>query len=361
MDKYYHRTNNLDAIASSGKISALKHLVRNNPDIEIEVEPRAGGSNLGGLLSDRARMRVADAYSAMSGVKDVDNVFLTRSVLPSKSYGKYVIEKTLLTPKLNTKLNLIANEYISPRELSVRYNANVYAPDDEVQKLREDHGHLNILPMSDLTASEASLADHARTLYAKLTKSASMAGILGTAGAGALLYANRDRLLGYHKVFHGTSGAAAESIINEGLDPNWGGKGGAAEIADRGDFVEQSKGKVHFSKLRRVARGYADTVDPDSGVLLKAYIPHRQWDNAEVDSDASWGANSNKNVAATTSDKITVQNLKAKASDYLNLDNLSDYYSTESGRDRAIAGIGISVAGGTALGFAAKNLLKTLR
>lgn len=115
MDTYYHRTNNIDAIASTGRIKALKHLVRSNPELEIEVEPSAGGRNLGGLRSNRERMPVAEAYDTMKGIKDVDNVFLSKDVLPSDSYGKYVVEKSLNSPRFNTKLNLIANEYIHPR------------------------------------------------------------------------------------------------------------------------------------------------------------------------------------------------------------------------------------------------------
>lgn len=172
MDTYYHRTNNLDPIASTGRIKALKHLARSNPDLEIEVEPGAGGRNLGGLRSNRERMAVTDAYDAMKDVKDVDNVFLSKDVLPSESYGKYVIEKNLRSPKFNTKLNLIANEYIHPREISVKHNAAVYVPDEEHEDMSSRYSHLDIKRMSELEARKAGLADHARTLYQKMTKKA---------------------------------------------------------------------------------------------------------------------------------------------------------------------------------------------
>lgn len=174
MDTFYHRTNNIDSIVSSGRVKALKHLARNNPELEIEVEPGAGGGNLGGLKSNREVMKATDAYEAMRDVKDVDNVFVTKDVLPSESYGKYVIEKSLSNPKFNTKLNLIANEYITPRELSVRNNATVYIPDEEFPGMSDKYKGVNFRSMSELKARQASLVDHARTLFGKITKSASI-------------------------------------------------------------------------------------------------------------------------------------------------------------------------------------------
>lgn len=172
MDKFYHRTNNLDSIVSSGRVKALKHLARSNPDLELEVEPGAGGGNLGGLRSARETMTAANAYEVMRGVKDVDNVFVTKGVLPSESYGKYVIEKDLKNPRFNTKLNLIANEYITGRELSVKSNATVYVPDEEFPGMSDKYQGVNFRSMSELNARQASLADHARTLFGKLTKKA---------------------------------------------------------------------------------------------------------------------------------------------------------------------------------------------
>ncbi len=215
---------------------------------------------------------------------------------------------------------------------------------------------------SELQAHGASLVDHARTLYQKLTKSAAILPVAaGVAGGLGILYGERDRLLGYHKIYHGTSRRAADAIALTGLDPNWGGKGGAAENAQRGDYVDNSQNKVHFTKLRRVAQGYADTVGTEGGKVLTAYIPHSLWDEAQVDPDASWGLNRNKRVAATTHDAITVQNLKHQAMDYANMENLEAYLDTESGRERALSGLATAIAGGTALGLAAKKLAKVIR
>ena len=363
MNKFYHRTNNLDSIASSGRVKALKHLARSHGDLEVEVEPGAGGSNWGGLKSNRSTMSAQDAYEAMRGIKDVDNIFVTKDVLPSESYGKYVIEKNLKNPKFNTKLNLIANEYITPRELSVRSNSTVYAPEEELPELMGKYRDVRFRSMSELSARQANLKDHAKTLFGKITKSAGITPVaIGSLAAGALALRNRDRLLGYHKVYHGTSGSAADSIQREGLDPNWGGKGGAAETAQNTDmgsgFVNNSHNKVHYTKLRRVAQGYADTVDKDGGRVLTAYIPNSQWDESEVDPDARWGMNTSKNVAATTYDPITVQNLKASALDYSTKENLKDYYSTGSGLARAATGVSIAAGGGLAAGLAAKALTK---
>lgn len=174
MDTFYHRTNNLDAIATSGRVKALKHLATNTPDLEVEVEPGAWGSNLGGLSSSRSKMLASEAYDLMKDVKDVGSVFLSKEVLPSLSYGKYVIEKSLRNPKRNTSLNLIANEYITPRELSVRHNATVYVPKDELSDAVSKYKGIKFRSIDDLKARNANLVDHARTLYSKITKQANL-------------------------------------------------------------------------------------------------------------------------------------------------------------------------------------------
>lgn len=173
MDTFYHRTNNLAALAS-GRIKALKHLARDNPDLELEVESGAGGRNLGGLVSAREKLRAQDAYTKMQGVKDVDNVFLTKDTLSSDSYGKYIVEKKMRSPTLNPKMNLIANEYITPRALSLKSNATVYAPDEELEGLREKHKDILFRGHSEMNARKANLVDTARTLGQKLMKSASI-------------------------------------------------------------------------------------------------------------------------------------------------------------------------------------------
>lgn len=172
MDQYYHRTNNIDAIVTSGRVQALKHLARSNPDLEVEVESGASGSNFGGLASNRETLRAADAYDKMKGVKDVDRIFVTKSVLPPVSYGKYIIEKKLRSTKENVKLNLIPNEHTTGRSLSVRSNANIYVPDDEHEYLSNKFSSTNFMPMSQLKARQATLTDRAKSLYRKLTKSA---------------------------------------------------------------------------------------------------------------------------------------------------------------------------------------------
>lgn len=172
MNKFYHRTNNLDKILSSGRIKALKHIALSDPDAEIEVEHGSRGSNLGGTYSNRLSMKASDAYNLLKERKDVNNVFVTKEVLPPTSYGKYVIEKSLKSPTLNDRLNLISNEYISNRALSVNSNANVYVPDDEHEGLTQMYSGVNFIPMSQLNARKATLVDLARTLHGKLTKSA---------------------------------------------------------------------------------------------------------------------------------------------------------------------------------------------
>ena len=153
----------------AGKVMSLKHLARYSPDTEVSVESKANGSNLGGLVSNRRTLSATDAYDIMTGVKDVDNVFLTKdTILPESSgYGKYIIEKNLRIPTLNSKLNLIANEYKHNRALSIRNNSTVYIPDEEYQEFKILHPEINIRPRSTLTARESTLGDTARTLWAK--------------------------------------------------------------------------------------------------------------------------------------------------------------------------------------------------
>lgn len=172
MDQYYHRTNNLEPILSSGRIKALKHLAKSNPDLEVEVEHGASGSNLGGMYSNRSRMLAADAYKIMKDTKNVDDVFMTREVLPPEGYGKYVIEKTLKNARPNLDVNLIPNEYLSNRALSVNSNVKVYVPDEEHEELSSRFSSNKFIPMSKLKARQVTLSDRAKTLYGKLTKKA---------------------------------------------------------------------------------------------------------------------------------------------------------------------------------------------
>lgn len=170
---FYHRTNNLHPILDTGRVETLKHIARRDPDSEIEVEPDAGGKNLGGLASSRTIMRAEDALEHMKGTKVVDKVFLSRDTLPNESYGRYVIEKNLKSPLFHTALNLIPNEYTSGRALSVKHNANIYVPNDEYAALSKSNPKYNIRSIDDLEVRDTTLKDRLSTLARKLTKSAS--------------------------------------------------------------------------------------------------------------------------------------------------------------------------------------------
>ena len=86
-----------------------------------------------------------------------------------------------------------------------------------------------------------------------------------------------DRATGWQTAWHGTNPENAESIKSIGLDPLQGGrKGGGGSLDTTSSskaplwFSETSKGKVHITTRKGIARAYARLKDSD-GNLIMAY------------------------------------------------------------------------------------------
>lgn len=86
------------------------------------------------------------------------------------------------------------------------------------------------------------------------------------AAGGLLVHMNAGkvapRVIGYHKMYHGTGAHNVESIKETGLDPKYGGKtGGAADFHGSENFKRNSSGKVHMSPHKISARMMSNFVD----------------------------------------------------------------------------------------------------
>lgn len=205
----------------------------------------------------------------------------------------------------------------------------------------------------------------------------------GVTGA-ALASGAPSRLLGYHNVYHGTSKGVAEKIRAEGFDPSKGGSGAAGHSGSQG-FIDQSKGKVHVSKHKYIARGFAAyTTDAEKlrqkgfssskvhskastsmmkgmfnpfsrkGEVIKSRISDNAWRN-HFEKDPHMGGD--KNTAATTSKKISTSSIVGHKdnkgiSQFLNKKHLKNYYSQSSGKIRGLAGLGLGLSGAGLIGQA---------
>lgn len=219
------------------------------------------------------------------------------------------------------------------------------------------------------------------------------------AGVGASLVTKApEKLLGYHTVYHGTSNKNAEKIKEHGFDPSHGGTR-SAKLRER--YVENSKGKMHFTKNRASAAGYAGDIglhlraaarknpeapDIDSaiakgykdylfrgkGKIVKARIPHKMWQKMDFDFDSYSGAEhlakdrysaaaeSLKEKASTYNKKIGSQFVAGgKGSkgigNFLHRNHLRGYYGSASGKKRALVGLAQLTTGTGAIGLAAKH------
>lgn len=183
-------------------------------------------------------------------------------------------------------------------------------------------------------------------------------------GAGLLAAkASVPRLLGYHKVYHGTSVEKANKILREGFDPARGGSGAAK--GHRG-FERQSAGKVHVTKspiISRMFAAFTERGEPltsqkqmkqalkDSlvfkGKTLTARIPESYWNAMRPDPDMG----SVKDTAATFHHKIDPKYVSRAGGvggvlPHLSPRHLLKYYKANP--KRALTGLGLA-AGGSAL------------
>ena len=172
--------------------------------------------------------------------------------------------------------------------------------------------------------------------------------VYGAAGAG-LVYHSPSHLLGYTKVYHGTDAETAKKIHEQGMDPAKGGSG-AANL--RPDYVENSKGKVHVSRMKTYAEMYANIGkhSKGKGQVVTARIPRKHWD--EMDHDKDGGVN--KRMAATTTKKIDSEFIAKKPlggiKAHMTRDNILNHIKSNpksfaTGVGRLGAGIGLMAAG----------------
>jgi hypothetical protein len=85
---------------------------------------------------------------------------------------------------------------------------------------------------------------------------AALVGGLGALGTLAMPE-GASRVLGYQPIFHGTTAQAAAEIARTGIDPTFGGTGGAAAAIQDPKYIEHSKGHVHVTTDSGRAQRYA--------------------------------------------------------------------------------------------------------
>lgn len=103
-------------------------------------------------------------------------------------------------------------------------------------------------------------------------------GLAGLTGTGALVVASphtKGKLLGYKRVYHGTSPENKQKILEEGLKASHGGKGGAGAAVESEYFKTRSAGKVHVTGIKPVAHQFssitADRIGKEIEDLYNAY------------------------------------------------------------------------------------------
>lgn len=177
---------NIENILRDGAIYPLSKVVQNNQDKMVSVEPTKSRK--------RELMRASDAIDKMKGVKDVDSIFLSRDgYVPS--YGEHIIVKNLKHPKFNSRINLVPNEYKTQRPLSLKHNATVYVPDEEVNTLSMKYPNIKMMPLSQIPLKRLGAPDVAKTFMQKLLSTSSMGKIAEDMGIIPSISNTRERLL----------------------------------------------------------------------------------------------------------------------------------------------------------------------
>jgi len=211
---------------------------------------------------------------------------------------------------------------------------------------------------------------------------------IGTIGTG-IATGQADKILGYHKVYHGTSKDIDQKIQKEGFDPKMGGTG-SAKYSNK--FVSQSAGKVHVTKNKLLANlfgsklmhrmqpgfdidrsGKATFEDIKNSKVVTARVPHQSWRgfNADPDMPKPGGSrfdydpkdSAHKNHAATTSKRISPKYVSGGEGskgilNFVHKNHLKNYYRSADGMARGLKGAAIAGVGAAITGFAAHSLKK---
>jgi hypothetical protein len=234
---------------------------------------------------------------------------------------------------------------------------------------------------------------------------------LEVGAGGYALSQSADKVLGYHNLHHGTSKSNAENIMKEGFKPSAGGSG-AAKHSGSSEFVDQSKGKVHFTKDKHTARffaGYTEHAEANptpvspprqkttfsglfddihdnldairkqrahlehisagrsaelnpfstQGKVLKARVSDKAYQ--EFEKDPHMGGS--KSRASTTNKSVDPASIVGHEKNkgikqFLNKRHLKDYYSTTKGKIRGGAGLVLGLGGVGLIGHAIQERLK---
>lgn len=86
---------------------------------------------------------------------------------------------------------------------------------------------------------------------------------LGVGGATAI-GSSKNMILGKKRMYHGTSKENWDKIKHEGLRADKGGRGGASVTAGSNQYIKNSKGKVHVTKVKPLANLYSNMNKKDS-------------------------------------------------------------------------------------------------
>ena len=202
------------------------------------------------------------------------------------------------------------------------------------------------------------------------TEKAVAEGVVG----GYLMSKAPSRLIGYHNLYHGTTKETGAKILKEGFDPSKGGTGAAA-ASGRSHFKTNSTNRVHFTRIKPIAKMFAGyrhdaalnggkgaeqlqsrDMFNNKGKVIKARVSHGEWQKS-FQKDPDMGG---KYTAATTTKKVMPKSIVGSAehkgiAGFATKDKLKGYYSTASGRQRGLRGAGIGVAGAGLLYHAVKS------
>lgn len=190
------------------------------------------------------------------------------------------------------------------------------------------------------------------------------------AAGGLLVHMNAGkvapRVIGYHKMYHGTGAHNVESIKKHGLDPKYGGKaGGAADLHGLDRFKKNSSGKVHMSPHKGAARMMANFGDlkkanPDmdnmqamkgamkgaltgKGNVFTVHLSEGQHRRLNVDPDMGGAKTFHRKIR-----KEQLQGGVKGMASVVNKGTLKRHFTTKQGLKRVAHGLGN--AGGVALG-----------
>lgn len=161
-DLYAHATSEegLSRILSDGKLLSLGHIAKQNPDMEISVEPD--------WFPIRKIMPAKDAYESMKENKNPDKIFFSKGgYLPN--YGDFVIVKKFgNSVREHDALNFIPNEFTTRRRVSLKNNAKIYVPDEKFDDYTKAYHKYRIYPKSKLDLPAYGISDRIIAFYEKL-------------------------------------------------------------------------------------------------------------------------------------------------------------------------------------------------